>query len=83
MASTTTNKHPFLLAAAVAHGVLALGHTVRSITKQYRLPAQLTVPVDKRSRPIQTPNNQHPPHRPPRRRQSRVVRRQRILRYHG
>jgi hypothetical protein len=29
MASTTTNKHPFLLAAAVAHGVLALGHTVR------------------------------------------------------
>lgn len=33
MASTTTNKHPLLLAAAVAHGVLALGHTVRYQTQ--------------------------------------------------
>jgi hypothetical protein len=32
MASTTSNKHPLLLAAAVAHGVLALGHTVRQST---------------------------------------------------
>ncbi|KAH3936758.1 hypothetical protein HBI24_134630 [Parastagonospora nodorum] len=44
MASTTSNKHPLLLAAAVAHGVLALGHTTKGLD-QFKHPSLNTLPT--------------------------------------
>ncbi|KAF2027232.1 hypothetical protein EK21DRAFT_72319 [Setomelanomma holmii] len=42
--TTTTNKHPLLLAAAVAHGVLALGHTTKGLD-QFKHPSLNTLPT--------------------------------------
>ncbi|KAH7410315.1 hypothetical protein DE146DRAFT_752023 [Phaeosphaeria sp. MPI-PUGE-AT-0046c] len=44
MASTTSNKHPMLIAAAVAHGVLALGHTTKGLD-QFKHPSLSTLPA--------------------------------------
>ncbi|KAF2822776.1 hypothetical protein CC86DRAFT_372587 [Ophiobolus disseminans] len=42
--TTTTNKHPLLLAAAVAHGLLALGHTTKGLD-QFKHPSLSTLPT--------------------------------------
>ncbi|OAL01452.1 hypothetical protein IQ06DRAFT_293540 [Phaeosphaeriaceae sp. SRC1lsM3a] len=44
MASTASNKHPMLLAAAVAHGILALGHTTKGL-EQFKHPSLNTLPT--------------------------------------
>ncbi|OAL52122.1 hypothetical protein IQ07DRAFT_403862 [Pyrenochaeta sp. DS3sAY3a] len=44
MATTTSKSHPLLLAAAVAHGVLALGHTTKGLD-QFKHPSLNTLPT--------------------------------------
>ncbi|CAO2654326.1 Nn.00g110590.m01.CDS01 [Neocucurbitaria sp. VM-36] len=44
MATATSKGHPLLLAAAVAHGVLALGHTTKGLD-QFKHPSLSTLPT--------------------------------------
>ncbi|KAF1848387.1 uncharacterized protein K460DRAFT_364364 [Cucurbitaria berberidis CBS 394.84] len=44
MATTTSTNNPLLLAAAVAHGVLALGHTTKGLD-QFKHPSLNTLPT--------------------------------------
>ncbi|KAI8939098.1 hypothetical protein NX059_004935 [Plenodomus lindquistii] len=44
MATTTTKSHPLLLASAVAHAVLALGHTTKGLD-QFKHPSVNSLPL--------------------------------------
>ncbi|KAH9861859.1 hypothetical protein J1614_011612 [Plenodomus biglobosus] len=44
MATTTSKNHPFLLASAVAHAVLALGHTTKGLD-QFKHPSVTSLPI--------------------------------------
>lgn len=44
MATTTSKSHPFLLASAVAHAVLALGHTTKGLD-QFKHPSVTSLPI--------------------------------------
>ena len=80
MASTTSQKHPLLLAAALANGLLAIGHTVSTPWKE-SLPVVehlsrktlLSRIAEERPRSIQTYFDEDDSYHPPRRHHDRMV----------